>query len=86
MWSVENPIEESNCYAFLPLLAVLELLGLKISWFLIHVGETVLATKVGLPQLALDIVSEEEVTINNRNNFCSETPLVVSVAEIMLVV
>ena len=50
-------MKESNGFAFLPLLAVLELLGLKISWFLNHVEETVVATKVGLPKLALDLVS-----------------------------
>ena len=75
-----------NGSAFLPLLKVLELIGLKIYWFLIRVGETVVATKVGPLQLALDLVSEEEAMMNNGNNFCSEIRLVVSVAEILLVV
>ena len=79
-------MEASNGSAFLPLLAVLESLGLKISWFPICVGERVVAMAVGLPQLALDLVSEEEVRMNNENNFCVEIPLVVSVAEIPLVV
>ena len=52
-------MEASDGSAFLPLLAVLELLGLKIYWFPIRVGETEVATKLGLPQLALDLVSEE---------------------------
>ena len=51
-------MEASNGSAFLPFLAVLELLGLKIYWFLICVEEMVVATKVGLPQLALDLVSK----------------------------
>ena len=79
-------MEASNGSAFLPLLAVLELLGQTIYWFLIHVGETVVATKVGLPQLALDLVSEEEAIMNNGNNFRSGILLVVLVAEISLVV
>ena len=86
VWAVERPMEASVGLAFLPLLAVLESLGLKISWFLIRVGETVMDTKVGLPQLALDLVSEEEAMMNNGNNFCSKIPSVVSVAEILLVV
>ena len=53
----------SNVSVFLPLLAVLELFGLKISWFPIRVGETDVATNVGLPQLALDLVSEEEAPL-----------------------
>ena len=57
-------MEASNGSAFLPLLAVLELLGLKISLFPIHVGETDVATNVGLPQLALDLVSEEEASLD----------------------
>ena len=52
MWEVERLMEALNGSALLPLLVVLELLGLKISWFPIRVGETVVATKVGLPQLA----------------------------------
>ena len=50
-------MEASNGSAFLPLLAVLELLGLKIYWFLIRVGETEVPTNLGLPQLDLDLVS-----------------------------
>ena len=57
VWSVESPMEALNGSAFLPLLAVMELLGLKISWFPIRVGETVVTEKLGLPQLALDLVS-----------------------------
>ena len=56
-------MEASNGLAFLPLLAVLELLGLKISLFSICVGETDVATNVGLPQLALYLVSEEEASL-----------------------
>ena len=48
---------------FLPLLVVLDLLGPKISLLPIHVGETDMATNVGLPQLALDLVSEEEASL-----------------------
>ena len=86
MWAVKSPMEALNGSAFLPLLAVLELLGLKISWFPIRVGENVVSAKVGLPQLALDLVSEEEAMMNNGNNFRSTIPLVVSVAAITLVV
>ena len=75
-------MEASNGSAFLPLLAVLELLGLKISWFPIRVGETDVATNVGLPQLALDLVS----MMNNGYNFRVEILLVAPVAEITLVV
>ena len=45
MWVVERPMEVSNGLAFLPLLAVLEPLGLKISWFLIRIEETDESTK-----------------------------------------
>ena len=51
-------MEASNRSAFRPLLVVLELLGLKISLFPIRVGETDVATNVGLQQLALYIVLE----------------------------
>ena len=55
---------EASCgSAFLPLLAVLRLLGLKISWSPIHFGETDVSTNVGLWQLALDLVSEEEASL-----------------------
>ena len=37
VWGFEIPMEESNGSAFLPLLAVLESIGLKISLFLIRV-------------------------------------------------
>ena len=63
MWVVESPMEASNGSAFLPLLVVLELLGLKISWFPIRIGETDVATHVGLPQLDLDLVLEEEASL-----------------------
>ena len=54
------------------LLVVLELFGMKISWFLIRVEETVVATKVGLPQLALDLVSIAWMAdlMNSGYNFC----------------
>ena len=52
-------MEAPNGSAFLPLLAVLDLIGLKISWFPIRVGDTDVATNVGLWQLALDLVPEE---------------------------
>ena len=52
-----------NGLALLPLLAVLELLGLKISLFPTCVGETDVATKVGLLQLALDLVLKEEASL-----------------------
>ena len=45
------------------LLAILGWIGLKISWFPIRVGETNVATKIGLWQLALDLVSEEEASL-----------------------
>ena len=88
VWAVKIPMEASNSPAFLPLLTVLELLGLKISWFLIRVGETEVATKLGLPQLALDLILTAwmDGLMNSGYNFCVEIPLVVSVAEIWLVV
>ena len=92
VWAVEIPMEASNVSAFLPLLAVLELLGLKIPWFPIRVGETDVATNVRLLQLTLDLVSMGQISawmaglMNNRYNFCVEILLVVSVAEIPLVV
>ena len=52
-------MEASNGPAFLTLLEVLGLFGLKISRFPIRVEETDVATNVGLWQLALDLVSEE---------------------------
>ena len=81
-------MEASNGSAFLPLLVVLELLGLKISWFLIRVGETGVTAKIRLPQLALDLVSTAWMAglINSGCHFRVEIPLVVPLAEIMLVV
>ena len=88
VWAVQIPMEAPNSSAFLPLIAVLELLGLKISWFLIRVGETDVTAKLGLTQLALDLISTSWVAglMNRGYNFCVEIPLVVSVAEIPLVV
>ena len=89
-WAGESPMEALNGSAFLPLLVVLQLLGLKISWFPIRVGETEVPTKFGLPQLSLDLVSMGWTTawmaglMNNGYNFCVEIMLVVSVAEIPL--
>ena len=65
-------MEASNGSAFLPLLAVLELLGLKISWFPIRVGETDVATNVGLSQLALDLALEEEAPIGVARSLSSQ--------------
>ena len=81
-------MEAPNGSAFLPLLAVLELLGLKISWFPIRVGETDVTEKLGLLQLALDLVLTAWMAglMNSGYNFHVEIPLVVSVSEIMLVV
>ena len=85
-------MEASNGSAFLPLLAVLESLGLKISWFLIRVEETDKSTNLWLPKIALDLISMGRTTawmdglINIGYNFRVEIPLVVSVAEIPLVV
>ena len=56
-------MEESNGSAFLPLLAVLGRLGLKISWCPIRVGEADMDTKIGLCKLALDHVLEEEASL-----------------------
>ena len=56
-------MEASNGLAFLSLLVLLELLGLKVSWFPICVGETDVATNVGLLQIALDLASEEEASL-----------------------
>ena len=81
-------MEALNGSAFLPLLAVLESLGLKISWFLIRVEETDKSTNFGLPKLALDLVSMALMAglMNSGYNLCVEIPLVVSVAAILLVV
>ena len=64
------------------------MLGLKIYWFPIRVGETEVTTKLGLPQLAIDLVSTAWIAgmMNNGYNFRFEIPLVVSSAEILLVV
>ena len=71
VWVVKSPMEALNGSAFLPLLAVLELLRLKISWFPIHVGETEVTMKPGLPQLALDLVLAAWISgmMNNGCNF-----------------
>ena len=58
-----------NGSAFLPLLAVLDLLGLKISCFPIRVGETYVASKLGLPQLALDLVSTDWIAGLMKNGY-----------------
>ena len=47
-------MEASNGSMFMPLLAVLGWLGLKIFWFPIRVGETDVARNVGLWKLALE--------------------------------
>ena len=47
-------MEASNGLAFLPLLAILESLGLKISWSLIRVEEMIESTNFGLPLLDFD--------------------------------
>ena len=81
-------MEASNGSAFLPLLAVMDLLGLKMSWFPIRVGETEVTKKLRLPQLALDLVSTAWIAgmMNSGCNFRVEILLVVSVAEIPLIV
>ena len=88
VWAVEIHMEASNGSAFLPLLAVLELLGLKISWFPIRVGNKDVTEKLGLPQLALDLVSTAWMSglMNSGYNFRFEIPLFVSVAKMPLVV
>ena len=48
---------------FLPPLTILGWFGLKISWFQICVGELDVATNVGIWQLVLDLVSEEEASL-----------------------
>ena len=67
-------------------------LGLIISWSLSFAGETGIATKFGLRKLAIDLISMVRTTawvaglMNNEYNFRVEIPLVVSVAEITLLV
>ena len=83
-------MEASNGLVFLPLLVVLELLGMKISLFPICVGDMDVATNVVLPQLALGLILEEEASLDavrmkNGNNFRVGILLVVSVSEILLV-
>ena len=56
-------MEASNGSSFLPLFVILGWLGLKISWFPIHVQETDLATNVGVWQIALEIISEQEESL-----------------------
>ena len=48
-WAVESPMGVLNSLTFLLLLAVLDLFGLKISWFPIHIGETEITPKIGPP-------------------------------------
>ena len=81
-------MEASNGSAFLSLLTVLELFGLKISWFPIRVGETDVTAKLGIPQLALDLVLAAWIAgmMNSGYNLRVEIPLVVSVAGIQLIV
>ena len=55
--------EASNGTAFLSLLAILGWIGLKISWLPIRVGEMDVATNVGIWQLNLDLVLEEEAPL-----------------------
>ena len=76
-------MEASNFSAFLPLLAVLKSLGLKICWFLVCFEETEKSTIFGLPKLDLDLVSMGRTTawmaglMNIGFNFCVEIQLVV---------
>ena len=56
-------MEVPNGSAFLPLLAVLGWLRLKVYRFPIRVGETDVATNIGIWRLALDLVSEEEASL-----------------------
>ena len=81
-------MEASNGSAILPLVTVLESLGLKISWFLIRVEDTVVDTKVGLQQLALNLISTPLMAglMNSGYTFRVEIPLVVSVDKILLIV
>ena len=87
VWAVKSPMEALNGSEFLPLLAVLELFGMKISWFLIRVGQTDVTAKLLLPEIGLDIVSTAWMAglMNSGYNFCVEIPVVVSLAEILLV-
>ena len=81
-------MEASNGWAFLPLLAVLESLGLEIYWFLIRVEETDKSTNFGLPELTLDLIPMALMAglMNSGYNFHVEIPLVVSVDKIPLIV
>ena len=81
-------MEALNGSTFLTLLAVLESLGLKISWFLIRVEETDKSENFGLPKLAIDLVSMALMAglMNSGYNFRVEIPLVVSVDKIPLIV
>ena len=82
VWAVKSPTEALNGSAFLPPFAVLELLGLKISWFPIRVGERVVATKVALPKLALDLVPTAWMAglMNSGYNFRVGIPLVAPIS------
>ena len=81
-------MEASNGSAFLPLLAILESLGLKISWSLIRVEEMNESTNFGLPKIALHLVSMALMAglMNSGNNFRVKIPLVVSGDKIPLIV
>ena len=81
-------METSNCSAFLPLLAVLKSLILKISWFLIRVEEMDESTNFWLPKIALYLVSMALMAglMNSGYNFRVKIPLVVSVDKILLIV
>ena len=68
VWAGESFMETSNGSAFLPLLAVLELLGLKISCFPIHVGETDVTTNDGRCKLTLYLVSDEESSLGDARS------------------
>ena len=73
---------------FLSFLAVLESLGLKIAWLLIRVEDADKSTNFGLPKLAIDLISTAWMAgmMNRGYNFRVEILLVVSLAEILLVV
>ena len=77
-------MEASNGSAFLPLLAILESLGLEISWFLIRVEEMDESTNFGRPKIALYLVSMALMAglMNRVYNFCVKIPLVGSVDKI----
>ena len=65
-------MKASNGSAFLPLLAVLEFHGLKISWFPVRVGETEVTTKLWILELAIDLILTAWIAgmMNNGYFFC----------------